>query len=158
MEPVALRLGIFSLYLALLLGPTYYLRNRLGARAWKIVHQLSVAVYILAVVHTLYFDFHGPHRLALWVAQIPLAAMVLWRLTPPVSPAGRRKKAQLASNAPAAGSMAANIHRGKVVAVICRYAAATAQDAEAIAHRAAGSAPTGTGGPFPSAAVVPVCP
>lgn len=90
--------GIFSLYLALLLGPTYYLRNRLGARAWKIVHRLSLAVYILAVVHTIYFDdfdFHGPYRLALWVAQIPLAAMLLWRLAAPVSSAGHRKKARL---------------------------------------------------------------
>jgi hypothetical protein len=44
------------------------------------------------------------------------------------------------SNAPAADSMAANIHRGNVVAVaICRHAAATAQDAEAISRAAAGS-------------------
>ena len=36
--------------------------------------------------------------------------------------------------------MAANVHHGKVVAAaICRHAAATAQDAEAISRAAAGS-------------------
>ena len=90
--------GIFSLYLALILGPTYYLRSRLGARAWAVVHRLSLTVYVLAVVHTIYFDdfdFHGPYRLALWAAQIPLAAMLLWRLASPGSLAGRREKARL---------------------------------------------------------------
>src|SRR5690349_9874569 len=45
-----------------------------------------------------------------------------------------------ASNAPAADSMAAKTHHGKVVAVaICRHAAATAQDAAAISRAAVGS-------------------
>jgi DMSO/TMAO reductase YedYZ heme-binding membrane subunit len=89
--------GIFSLYLALILGPTYYLKGRLGARAWTVVHRLSLAVYILAVVHTIYFDdfdFHGPYRAAVWVAQIPLAAMLLWRVASPVSRTGRGNKAR----------------------------------------------------------------
>jgi hypothetical protein len=45
-----------------------------------------------------------------------------------------------ASKAPAADSMAANTYHGRVVVVaICRHAAATAQDAEAISRAAAGS-------------------
>jgi predicted ferric reductase len=84
--------GIFSMYLAVLIGPTYYIRGRIGVRAWKVVHRLSAVVYVLAVVHTFSFDdfdFDGPYRLALWAAQIPLGAMLLWRLGSPVR-SGRR--------------------------------------------------------------------
>jgi hypothetical protein len=75
--------GIFALYLALILGPTYYLRHHLGVRSWRITHRATLSVYALGVWHTLYFDdfdFHGPYRLALWAAQIPLAGLLLWRL------------------------------------------------------------------------------
>lgn len=97
--------GIFAMYLAILIGPTYYLRRRLGDRAWRITHRLSLAVYVLCVVHTFYFDdfdFHGAYRMALWVAQIPLAGMLLWRL---VSPAARRRRMRSATTGPAPWSV-----------------------------------------------------
>jgi len=87
--------GVFSLYLAILLGPSYYLRRHLGAKAWRIVHRASLVVYILAVWHTIGFDdfdFHGPYRLALWLAQIPLVGLLLWRLAAPVGSVRNRRR------------------------------------------------------------------
>lgn len=78
--------GIFAFYLSLIIGPSYYIRKRLGVRAWRIAHRLTLAVYVLSVVHTMYFDdfsFDGPYCAALWIAQIPLAGALLWRLAPP---------------------------------------------------------------------------
>jgi methionine sulfoxide reductase heme-binding subunit len=46
-------LGIIAGYLALLVGPSFYLRRRIGARRWRNLHRLSAAVWMLAVVHTL---------------------------------------------------------------------------------------------------------
>lgn len=103
--------GIFSMYLAVLLGPTYYIRGRLGPRAWRAVHRLSIAIYILAVAHSLYFDdfdFHGPYRMALWAAQIPLTAMLLWRLADPIRRAAlprRRPERQAAALGARAGGL-----------------------------------------------------
>lgn len=82
--------GIVAFYLSLVLGPTYYLRHRLGARAWKVAHRMTLVVYVLGVVHTMEFDhfsYDGPYRLGLWVAQIPLAALLAYRIA---SPANRR--------------------------------------------------------------------
>lgn len=82
--------GVFALYLAVLLGPTYYLRRWIGDRAWRIIHRASLAVYVLSVWHSFGFDdfsFHGGYRLALWLAQIPLAGLMLWRLGKPVGSA-----------------------------------------------------------------------
>lgn len=87
--------GVFSFYLAILLGPSYYLRRRLGSRAWRIVHRASIAVYVLAVWHTLGFDdfdFDGGYRLVLWLAQIPLAALLLWRLAAPTGSVRTRRR------------------------------------------------------------------
>jgi sulfoxide reductase heme-binding subunit YedZ len=45
--------GIIAGYLAVLLGPTFYLRRRIGARAWRRLHRVTPLIWILAVVHTL---------------------------------------------------------------------------------------------------------
>ena len=68
-------LGVLSLYGAVLLGPSYYLRRRLGARVWLVAHQFAALVYALALWHALALGPHvraaGPWRIAVWVAQIP---------------------------------------------------------------------------------------
>ncbi len=46
-------LGIIAGYLAVLLGPSFYLRRRIGARRWRQLHRATVVVWILAVIHTL---------------------------------------------------------------------------------------------------------
>lgn len=46
-------LGIIAGYVAVLLGPSFYLRRRIGARRWRKLHRATAVVWILAVVHTL---------------------------------------------------------------------------------------------------------
>jgi hypothetical protein len=85
-------LGIFAFYLALLLGPTYYLRRRVGTRVWRFAHRFVVVVYILSVWHTLIIgadvEHYGWMRPALWLAQVPLLALLCYRL---VAPAARSR-------------------------------------------------------------------
>jgi hypothetical protein len=87
-------LGIFAFYLALLLGPTYYLRRRVGPRGWRFAHRFVVLVYLLSVWHTLIIgadvEHYGWMRPALWLAQVPLLALLCYRL---VSPAARSRGA-----------------------------------------------------------------
>ncbi len=52
-RPVWTGLGILAGYLALILGPTFYLRRRIGARRWRQIHRATVVVFILAVAHSL---------------------------------------------------------------------------------------------------------
>lgn len=46
-------LGILAGYLAFLVGPSFYLRRRIGARRWRSLHRASAVVWMLSVVHTL---------------------------------------------------------------------------------------------------------
>lgn len=52
-RPVWVGLGIIAGYLAALLGPTYFVRRRIGTRRWRQIHRATVVVYMLAVLHSL---------------------------------------------------------------------------------------------------------
>ncbi|HEY2267199.1 MAG TPA: ferric reductase-like transmembrane domain-containing protein [Streptosporangiaceae bacterium] len=80
-------LGIIAFYLALLLGPTYYLRRRIGMRAWRFAHRFAVVVYVLSVWHTLIIgadvSYYGWVRPFMWLLQLPLLALLGRRLLRP---------------------------------------------------------------------------
>jgi sulfoxide reductase heme-binding subunit YedZ len=78
-------LGIVSFYCAVLLGLSFYLRDRLGWRTWQWLHRYFIPlVYILAVWHTFLYgsDLHAHNGLwvAVWMLQIPIAAAFVVRL------------------------------------------------------------------------------
>ncbi len=86
-------LGVLSFYGAVVLGPSYYLRRRLGPRVWLVAHQFAALVYALALWHTLALGpnvrVDGPWRVAVWVAQVPILALLAVRLWQPRRPADR---------------------------------------------------------------------
>lgn len=52
-KPLFTGLGIVGGYLAALLGLSYYVRKRVGARLWRKAHRATVLVYLLGLVHAL---------------------------------------------------------------------------------------------------------
>lgn len=52
-RPVWTGLGILSGYLAAILGLSFYVRRRIGARLWRRMHRFTVVVYVLGLVHAL---------------------------------------------------------------------------------------------------------
>jgi methionine sulfoxide reductase heme-binding subunit len=62
--------GIVAGYLAALVGPTFYLRRRIGAGRWRKLHRVSALVWALSVVHTL---GAGSDASALWLRIVVLA-------------------------------------------------------------------------------------
>jgi sulfoxide reductase heme-binding subunit YedZ len=62
--------GIVAGYLALLLGPTFYLRRRIGGRTWRRMHRATVVVWLLSVVHAL---GSGSDASSLWLRLLVLA-------------------------------------------------------------------------------------
>lgn len=92
-------LGIVAFYLALVLGPTYYLRRKIGPRAWRFAHRFTVLVYILSVWHTLILgadvEYYGWVRPFLWLVQLPLLALLGRRLLRPASRDRTRARAAI---------------------------------------------------------------
>jgi sulfoxide reductase heme-binding subunit YedZ len=46
-------LGVIGGYLAALLGLSYYVRRRIGARLWRKAHRATIVVWLLGLVHAL---------------------------------------------------------------------------------------------------------
>jgi methionine sulfoxide reductase heme-binding subunit len=52
-RPLFTGLGIIGGYLAAILGLSFYVRRRIGARLWRRLHRLTVIAYALSVIHAL---------------------------------------------------------------------------------------------------------
>ncbi len=52
-RPLWTGLGILGGYLAAILGLSFYVRRRIGARLWRKMHRFTVVVYVLGLVHAL---------------------------------------------------------------------------------------------------------
>jgi methionine sulfoxide reductase heme-binding subunit len=52
-RPLWTGLGIVGGYLAAILGLSFYVRRRIGARLWRRMHRFTVVVYVLALAHAL---------------------------------------------------------------------------------------------------------
>jgi sulfoxide reductase heme-binding subunit YedZ len=95
-------LGIIAGYLALLLGPSYYLRRRIGTRRWRSLHRATVLVWAMGAVHAVGAGTDGSTvwlRAIVVVTGIPIIYLFVLRLLqsatraagrPTSAPAARR--------------------------------------------------------------------
>jgi predicted ferric reductase len=52
-RPLLTGLGILSLYLGAVVSAAFYLKKRLGYRAWRTIHGLSYAMFAAVTVHSI---------------------------------------------------------------------------------------------------------
>jgi sulfoxide reductase heme-binding subunit YedZ len=97
-QPLWTGLGIIGGWLAALLGLSFYVRRWVGPKLWRKMHRWTLAVYALAVAHTL---GAGTDARSLWLLLIliataaPLAVMAAIRLLPSDERAGRRPRRRI---------------------------------------------------------------
>lgn len=82
---------MLALYLAVVVGPSYYVRDRIGRRTWLLAHQLAALSYAAALWHSRALGsdvrMQGFGRTPTWVLQIPLLVLIGLRLFRPRRPA-----------------------------------------------------------------------
>ncbi len=95
-RPLFTGLGIVAGYLATALGLSFYARRRIGAKLWRKLHKATIAVYALAVIHTLGAgsDAGEPWlRVAMVVTGAPILYLLVVRMLPaPQRPRGERRR------------------------------------------------------------------
>lgn len=95
-RPAFTGLGILAGYLAAILGLSFYVRRRIGARTWRKLHRLTTLVWALGVVHTLGAGSDAttlPMRAFLLATGVPIAALAalrVWRSLTTGTPSARR--------------------------------------------------------------------
>jgi sulfoxide reductase heme-binding subunit YedZ len=72
-RPALTGFGIIAGYLAVLLGPSFYLRRRIGARRWRKLHRATVLAWGMSAVHAL---GAGSDSTTAWLRCIALAPVV----------------------------------------------------------------------------------
>ena len=91
-------LGIVGGWLAAILGLTFYARRWIGPKLWRRMHRWTLAVYLLAIVHTL---GAGTDARSLWLLAIlattaaPVVVMAAIRLLPSDRPARGRPRRRI---------------------------------------------------------------
>jgi sulfoxide reductase heme-binding subunit YedZ len=92
-EPVFTGLGIVGGYLAAALGLSFYARRRIGNKLWRKLHRATIAVYVLAVIHTLGAGSDASEtwlRLFMVATGAPIVYLLTVRLLPQ-RPRGERR-------------------------------------------------------------------
>jgi sulfoxide reductase heme-binding subunit YedZ len=96
-RPLWTGLGVVGGWLAAILGLTFYARRWIGPKLWRQMHRWTLAVYVLAVIHTLGAgtDAHSFWLLVILIATAaPIAVMAAIRLLPSDDPGAGRPKRQ----------------------------------------------------------------
>ena len=96
-RPVWTGLGLIAGYLALLLGPTFYLRKRIGTRRWRKLHRSTTVVWLLCAAHAL---GSGSDAGTVWLRAIVLlpAVPIIYLLTVRLLPGSRPAPAPTAAH------------------------------------------------------------
>lgn len=127
-------LGIIGGYLALLLGPSFYLRRRIGARRWRRLHSLILLAWVLSAVHTLGAGSDAHQAWLQAVVLVPVVPIVYLLVLRVLKPSPQRKAAE--SRAAALTRRLAGLARGVALSagatVILLCAPAEARGAPAL--------------------------
>jgi sulfoxide reductase heme-binding subunit YedZ len=70
-RPLWTGLGIIGGYIAVIVGPTYFIRRRIGARRWRQIHRTAAIVYVLGLIHALQSGTDGA---TLWFRTIAVVS------------------------------------------------------------------------------------
>ncbi len=92
-RPAAVALGIVGAYLMVLLVASFYLRARLGYRAWRVFHYSSFGLYVIATLHGVLAGDTGSTPWMAWLYLVSGTCVLLLTnyriLLPPRAPVHR---------------------------------------------------------------------
>ena len=82
-KPEWVGFGQIAFYVLLLVSYTFYARDRIGVHVWRLIHMFSFALFLMALLHSLYSGTDSSTRLAqaiYWTAALTVAGASIYRL------------------------------------------------------------------------------
>ena len=95
-RPAWVGIGQISLYLMALVTLSSYVRRWIGARAWRAIHFLSFALFVLALLHGVFSGTDSGLPWALWMyagTGLSVVGMTIYRIVARRSPAAAPQRA-----------------------------------------------------------------
>jgi predicted ferric reductase len=106
-KPQWLGLGQVALYSLAVVAFSFYVRNRLGIRTWRLIHSLSFALFLMALIHGLQSGSDSGYWWAstlYWVSAISVLVGSIFRVA--AVRIGRSREKAVATGLVAAGGRA----------------------------------------------------
>jgi predicted ferric reductase len=82
-KPVWVGLGQIGFYLLAIVGLSFYVRKRLGNRAWRLIHYLSFLTFLLALLHGIFAGTDNTVlaiRVFYWITGASLLFLLVYRV------------------------------------------------------------------------------
>ncbi len=82
-KPLWVGLGQIGFYLFVIVALSFYARKRLGNRAWRLIHQLSFLMFVLALLHGIFAGTDSTVlalRVFYWITGISLLFLFVYRI------------------------------------------------------------------------------
>ena len=89
-RPLWTGLGIIGGYITVIVGPTYFVRRRIGARRWRQIHRTAAIVYVLGLIHALQSGTDGATLWFRTIAAMSAAPIVVLLALRYLRPAPKR--------------------------------------------------------------------
>jgi sulfoxide reductase heme-binding subunit YedZ len=108
-RPLWTGLGIIGGYITVIVGPTYFVRRRIGARRWRQIHRTAAIVYVLGLIHALQSGTDGA---TLWFRTIaamsaaPIVVLLALRYLRPAPKRAPQPRTSAHARAPASTKVA----------------------------------------------------
>ncbi len=100
-RPIWVGLGQIGFYIWVIVALTFYIRQIIGQKTWRLIHYLSFAMYLLGMVHGLLSGTDSPANWAqqyYWISGGSLLFLFVYRIVTTI--ADKRAKAQISMRQP----------------------------------------------------------
>ena len=102
-RPAWVALGVVALYVLVVVTASFYVRDRLGYRAWRALHYLSFGAYVLALAHGIFSGTDSSQlwaKLLYWSTGLVVALLTAWRFLDSGSSAPARASSKTLTGTP----------------------------------------------------------
>jgi predicted ferric reductase len=102
-------LGVFALYSMVAVTGSFYVKNRIGQKAWRSIHYLSFVTFVLVLFHGVFAGTDSTEpwaKLLYWSTGVVVAMLTTWRFLEAGSPAPARANGKVLAKVPVAGPRA----------------------------------------------------
>ncbi len=82
-KPLWVGLGQIGFYLFVIVALSFYARKRLGSRGWRLIHQLSFLMFVLALLHGIFAGTDSTVlalRVFYWITGVSLLSLFVYRI------------------------------------------------------------------------------
>lgn len=98
-RPLATAAGVLGLYLAAVVIGSFYVKQSLGHRTWRMIHYTSVGMFVLLLLHGLFAGTDSGStwmKYTYWLAATGTTYLVVYRVVAAVAKAAGRRRPRVA--------------------------------------------------------------